>query len=101
MVVIFLPTARPACIKQDLTAAPSINTVQAPHWPIPHPYFVPVRPIESRSTHNNGVSGSASTEYWTPLTRRVNGIGNLLASPQLGRGRRDRQRADAPGEGHK
>src|SRR2546428_2654614 len=74
MVVIFLPTARVACRKQDLTATPSISTVQAPHWPLPQPYFVPVRPIESRSTHNSGVSGSASTEYWTPLTRRVNAI---------------------------
>src|SRR5207244_6535497 len=82
MVVIFLPTARVACRKQDLTETPSISTVQAPHWPIPQPYFVPVRPIESRSTHNNGVSGSASTEYWTPLTRRVNDIGNLLPSPR-------------------
>src|SRR5207244_12053161 len=74
MVVIFLPTARVACRKQDLTETPSISTVQAPHWPMPQPYFVPVRPIESRSTHNSGVSGSASTEYWTPLTRRVNAI---------------------------
>src|SRR5207253_11252850 len=74
MVVIFLPMARLACKKQERTARPSISTVQAPHWPMPQPYFVPVRPIESRSTHNSGVSGSASTEYWTPLTRRVNAI---------------------------
>src|SRR5881275_871349 len=74
MVVIFLPTARLACMKQDLVATPSRSTVHAPHWPMPQPYFVPVRPIESRSTHNSGVSGSASTEYWTPLTRRVNAI---------------------------
>jgi hypothetical protein len=35
--------------------------VQAPHWAMPQPYFVPVIPRWSRSTHSSGVDGSANT----------------------------------------
>ena len=49
---------------------PSMWTVQAPHCAMPQPYFVPVRPIVSRNTHNSGVSGSASTVCDCPLTVR-------------------------------
>src|SRR4051812_21180854 len=37
---------------------------------MPHPYLVPTRPSESRSTHNSGVSDVASTEWDLPLTLR-------------------------------
>src|SRR5215831_7171812 len=47
--------------EQDLIATPSMWTVQAPHWAMPQPYLVPVRPSVSRSTHSSGVSGSTST----------------------------------------
>jgi hypothetical protein len=33
--------------------------VQAPHWAMPQPYFVPFRPNSSRTTQSNGVAGSA------------------------------------------
>ena len=46
---------------QERVARPLTCTVQAPHWAMPQPYLVPVRPRVSRSTHNSGVPGSAST----------------------------------------
>ena len=54
--------------EQERVAAPSIWTVQAPHWAMPQPYFVPVRPSCSRITHSSGVSGSTSTVWTVPLT---------------------------------
>src|SRR2546426_574364 len=79
IVVMGVPTARPTGSEHDRTASPLTSTVQAPHWPIPQPYFVPVNPIESRRTHSSGVSGSTSTAYWMLLTRSVNAISPLLA----------------------
>jgi hypothetical protein len=35
---------------------------------MPHPYLVPVSPKWSRSTHNSGVPGSASTSIAFPFT---------------------------------
>ena len=62
MVVIFCPGfSEPSGTWQERIASPSIWTVQAPHWAMPQPYLVPVRPSVSRSTHNSGVSGSTST----------------------------------------
>ena len=54
-------------IAQERTAAPSMWTVQAPHWAMPQPYFVPVSPTCSRMAHSNGVSGSTSTLWDLPL----------------------------------
>ena len=48
MVVICLPAASLTGKEQDRTATPSMWTVQAPHWAMPQPYLVPVRPIVSR-----------------------------------------------------
>lgn len=48
-------------VMHNRTASLPTCTVQAPHWAIPHPYFVPVRPITSRRTHSSGVSGGTST----------------------------------------
>src|SRR5437879_13883202 len=70
MVVTSFPAARDTAATQDRTASPSICTVQAPHCAMPQPYFVPVRPIVSRSTHNSGVRGSTSAWYGLPLTLR-------------------------------
>src|SRR5712692_4933762 len=69
-----MAAARLTGIEHERVAAPFISTLQAPHWPMPQPYLVPVRPIESRSTQSNGVSGSTSTPYWMLLTSRVNAI---------------------------
>ena len=61
MVVIRLLSTALTGSTQERVARPSTCTVQAPHWAMPQPYFVPVRPRLSRSTHNRGVDGSAST----------------------------------------
>src|SRR5262245_19932695 len=67
MVVTFLPPTVDICVWQDLTALPSIWTVQAPHRPEPQPYLVPVSLRCSRTTQSRAVSGSASTLTALPL----------------------------------
>src|SRR5919109_480279 len=44
--------------EQDRNGFPSRKTVHAPHWAIPQPNLVPIRPSVSRSTHSSGVLGS-------------------------------------------
>src|SRR5262245_60732933 len=72
MVTTFLPATADRLTWQDLSALPSMCTVQAPHSPAPQPYFVPVRPTWSRIAHSSGVFGSAPSE--TGLLLRVNEI---------------------------
>ena len=48
MVRIVFPAAAATGVLQDRTALPSTITVQLPHWAIPQPNFVPVRPTVSR-----------------------------------------------------
>src|SRR6267142_1141439 len=67
MVVTSCPAARETEATHDRTACPSIWTVHAPHCAIPHPYFVPVSPRLSRTTHNRGVEGSTSRSTGLPL----------------------------------
>src|SRR5438105_13122397 len=64
------PTA-PTGSRQDRAASPSTSTVQAPHWAMPQPYFVPVKPSASRSTQSSGVAGSTSTSSRLPFTLRL------------------------------
>ena len=45
----------------ERAATPLRWTVQAPHWAMPQPYFVPVSSSSSRSTQSSGVSGDACT----------------------------------------
>ena len=52
-------------------AACGACTVQAPHWAIPQPYFVPVSPTSSRKTQRSGVSLSTSSRCEVPLTLMV------------------------------
>ena len=47
---------------------PSTCTVQAPHWAMPQPNLVPVRPSRSRSTQSRGMSAGAFTSRSAPLT---------------------------------
>ena len=54
-------------VKQARVAWPSMCTVQAPHCAIPQPNFVPLRFRTSRTTHNRGISGSASACTALPL----------------------------------
>ena len=67
MVVICLPATALSGSEHERVGTPSTCTVQAPHWAIPQPYLVPIRPITSRSTHSSGVSGSTSTSCESPI----------------------------------
>src|SRR5215469_15692547 len=78
MVVTCLPPRSHTCTLHDRVGSPSRCTVQAPHWAIPHPNFVPVSLRCSRSTQSNGVSGSASTLTSLPLT--VNAMATMHSS---------------------
>ena len=60
MVVICLPVTELTGTEQERVATPSTCTVQAPHWAMPQPYLVPVRPIVSRRAQSRGVRGSTS-----------------------------------------
>src|ERR1700752_449915 len=71
MVVIALSPIEPTDNRQERTGLPSMCTVQAPHCAMPQPYFVPVIPSISRSTHNNGMSSGASKVLLSPLILSV------------------------------
>src|SRR5918992_1786939 len=68
MVVTFLPTATDTGVTQERFGAPSRCTVQAPHWAMPQPNLVPVRPRRSRNTQRRGMSDGAFTSRSTPFT---------------------------------
>src|SRR6266566_4113745 len=74
MVVIFFPAAELTCILHERTGEPSISTVQAPHWPSPQPYLVPVSSSFSRNTLSRVSSGETSTLRSAPLTNKVKAI---------------------------
>jgi hypothetical protein len=46
---------------QELTRRPSTRTVQAPHCPRSHPFFVPVKLSRSRKRSSNVMRGSVSS----------------------------------------
>src|SRR5229473_3429637 len=81
MVVTGLPTAALTGIWQERRGAPPISTVQAPHWPSPQPYLLPVKPSSSRRTYSRGVSGSYCTGYRLPFTSISIALG--IVSPIL------------------
>jgi hypothetical protein len=60
MVVIFRSPTEETGVTQERIGSPSRCTVQAPHWAMPHPNLVPVRPSPSRRAQSSGVSGSTS-----------------------------------------
>src|SRR5262245_9063606 len=68
-----LPAAAHSGVSQAATACPSTSTLQAPHWFVPHPKWLPVRPSRPRNTESSGVAGSASMRRSMPLTRSVTG----------------------------
>src|SRR5262245_16129498 len=78
MVVTCLPPRSDTCTLHERVGSPLICTVQAPHWAMPHPNFVPVGLRCSRSTQRSGVSGSASTLTALPLT--VNAVATMPSS---------------------
>jgi len=52
---------------QERRGEPFRRTVQAPHWPSPQPYLVPVRPRSSRNAKSKVVSGSHARIRLFPL----------------------------------
>src|SRR4051812_13003705 len=68
IVVTSLPSAWTASTVQDFTALPSRWIVQAPHWDVSQPTFVPVRPMVSRRKSTSRVRGATSVSRRTPLT---------------------------------
>src|SRR5262245_3049189 len=78
-----LPSTAEIGVMQDRIASPSRCTVQAPHWAMPQPNLVPVRPSVSRSTQSSGVSGATSTDWAFPFT--VNLITGAALWREVGR----------------
>ena len=70
-------------VEHERIAWPLACTVQAPHWPMPQPNFVPFRSSTSRSTHSSGMSGGTSTVVDFPFTFKVTG----MAHTPRGRGK--------------
>jgi hypothetical protein len=67
VVTLRVPTAAIGS-EQERSGLPSRNTVHAPHWATPQPYFVPVRCRLSRNTRSSGVLPSTSTWRAAPFT---------------------------------
>src|SRR5215831_8304524 len=89
VVIADVPTSSTA-VMHERVATPSMCTVQAPHWAMPQPNFVPVMPSTSRSTHSSGVSPSTSTDLTAPLTLISNDMNpSALGTVSYGRLSRD------------
>jgi hypothetical protein len=72
MVVTFLFPTVEMGVLQDLMASSSKCTVQAPHSACPQPNLVPFIESKSLKTQSSGMSGSAVTSCFLPLTDIVN-----------------------------
>src|SRR5206468_734386 len=77
-----LPATALVGVTHERTALPSTCTVQAPHWAIPQPNLVPVRPISSRMTQSSGASSGLLVVTCRPLILNV----VIAASPRSLRG---------------
>src|SRR5262249_29591734 len=86
IVVTVLPSAADTGNVHERTGRPSRWTVQAPQTEMPQPYFVPVRPSVSRSTHSSGISGSTSSGRVSPLTMIVMAMQVLRSDCSAARG---------------
>src|SRR5262245_41158639 len=71
VVMLALPTEETG-VMHDRRASPSMRTVQAPHWALPHPNLVPLRSSPSRSAQRSGMSSGASTVRTCPFTLSLN-----------------------------
>src|SRR3954463_12028880 len=98
MVVTLRPSASETGVWQANVGAPSTCTVQAPHWAMPQPNLVPVRPATSRIAHSSGMSGSASAVHALPFRVSWMAIDDL-AGQKGGRKRDVRTLAPGPGRG--
>src|SRR4051794_25365833 len=71
MVISVPPSSIGATMVQLLTASPLNSTVQAPHWLVSQPIWVPVRSRVSRSRSATRVAGSMSTSCARPLSVKL------------------------------
>src|SRR5579862_1814796 len=88
MVVIGWPATADAGTEQERMGLPLSRTVQAPHWAIPQPNFVPVSPTRSRIAQRRGMFSSASIGVAFPFIWRLYfgmcvGILDSLKLPKL------------------
>ena len=69
MVVTARPATFAAGVRHDFVSLSSTNTEHAPHVPVSHPRFVPVKPSTARSTSTkNTSSGISGKEILAPLS---------------------------------
>src|SRR5690606_360324 len=87
MVTTSAPSACTASIVQDLIARPSTCTVQAPHWLVSQPIWVPGRFSVSRRKLASSTRSSTSPEHFLPFT--VISIFAIAVLPSLACKRRD------------
>src|ERR1700730_14306234 len=71
MVVVSLPCAMTARVKQDKTRLPSRCTVQAPHAPRSHPFFVPVSSNRPLNVSTSVTRGSTTSRSLFPFTFKL------------------------------
>ena len=69
--VVISPLTRDATVIHDRVATPPMITVQAPHWPSPHPNLGPRNLRSFRRTYSRRVDGSTSTVCSVPFTFNV------------------------------
>ncbi|CAN1725085.1 protein of unknown function [Hyphomicrobium sp. 1Nfss2.1] len=68
MVVMSAPSSVSIGETHERRGSPFTCTVQAPHWAMPQPNFVPVRSCSSRRNQSSGIDGSPSNSTGLPLT---------------------------------
>ena len=67
MVVIALPCAATASVRQDSTRRPSTCTVQAPHWPWSQPFLLPVSSSCSRRASSRTLRTSTAMRMFPAI----------------------------------
>ena len=77
-----------ARVKQDKTRAPLTCTVQAPHAPWSHPFFVPINPKRSRKASKRVVRVSIVSLTFLPFTSKAQSRELFGLSPGSTRSRR-------------
>src|SRR5215475_4516192 len=98
--MIFFPAAEPTGVTHERVGCPSISTVQAPHWPSPHPYLLPVRSRSSRRTERRlrleSVSSLRATLFMLSSSADIGWLRLLSFVIESGSTERKRSRASVP-----
>src|SRR5215208_2370935 len=84
IVVSSQPSQSSANNRHELTERPSTMIVQAPHSPSPHPYFVPVSPITSRSIDSALMPAPTVAVCFTPLRVKLISVLNDIGQHPSG-----------------